>query len=333
MAWAAVAGAAVSVAGGMLSGSKARKAQKQQDMRKQESAEAMLKHSQEYGNQQIGMANEYQKYAMGPSQSTNGFGTSTIDPMTGQTRFELNGQYNGLKTPMLGGASKAFDLAGNFDPKAHAKERYDASQALLAAGDSGANQDFMQQLYNKGGFGVTTNQTSAPIVGPNGEITQGTGTVGVNPLVNTFMNARNTRNANLSWQSLEQGESYLDRLLARGQGMFKNGAAIDEFGRTSMNDAMHYRNQFNGDMRDVLKMRGAGYDTHYKGVGDKYAAWAGQDPGFGNNIQSQQWAAGGNQLGGMIGKLDFNKMFGSGGDMAKNGLFQNSYGFATPDMN
>jgi hypothetical protein len=323
MAWAAVAGAAVSVAGGMISGSKARKAQKQQDLRKQESADAMLRHSQEYGNQQIGMANEYQNFVNRPGQVTNGYGTSMIDPATGQMRFDLNSNYKGLQGQMFDGARKAYTMAGDFNPQTHAAERYASAQALLAPGDEAANNGLMMDLYNKGGFGLNVNRQAV-----------GGGNVGVNPYVDTFMNARNTRNAGMSWNSLREGESYLDNLINRGGNMFKSGAAIDEFGRTSMNDAMHYRNQFNGDMRDVLRMRGAGYDTQYKGVGDKYAAWAGGDPGFGANNQSQQWAAGGNQLGGMIKGMDFSKLFGNDIPGRAGAAWNNSgYGQAGMDPN
>jgi hypothetical protein len=318
MAWAAVAGAAVSVAGGMISGSKARKAQKQQDMRKQESADAMLRHSQEYGNQQIGMANEYQNFVNRPGQITNGYGTSMIDPSTGQMRFDLNSNYAGLQGQMFDGARKAYTMAGDFNPQTHAAERYASAQALLAPSDAQAESGLMMDLYNKGGFGLNVNRQAAPTVDANGQIVPGSGNVGVNPYASTFMNARNTRNAGMAWDSQAKGEAYLDNLINRAGGLFKSGAAIDEFGRTSMNDAMHYRNQFNSDYRDVLNMQKAGYDAHYAGVADKYAAWAGGDPGFGANNQSQQWAAGGNQLGGMIKGMDFSKLFGGTGTQGQN---------------
>jgi hypothetical protein len=294
MAWAAVAGAAVSVAGGMISGSKARKAQKAQDMRKQESADAMLRHSQEYGNQQIGMANEYQNFVNRPGQVTNGYGTSMIDPSTGQMRFNLNSQYAGLRDQALGGAADAYRLAGDFDPRTHAAERYASAQALLAPGDEAANNGLMMDLYNKGGFGLNINKSA-----PGGGVNM------VNPYVSTFMNARNTRNADMSWKSLREGESYLDNLIGRGRGLLGDGMRIDDTGRTSMGDAMNYRNQFNTDFRNVLGMRGQGYATQYAGVGDKYKAWAGGDPGFGANNQSQQWAAGADRLGGMIKGADW----------------------------
>jgi hypothetical protein len=299
MSWVAVAGAAVSVAGGMISGSKARKAQSQQDTRRVEAADGMLVQNQHYGNQLINMADQYQNYAMQPGQMTNGYGTSMIDPATGQMRFDLNSQYGGLKNQMLGGAKQAYDLAGDFDPRTHAAERYNSAQALLAPSDAQAESGLMQDLYNKGGFGLQTNRQAV-----------GGGNVSVNPYVDTFMNSRNTRNARMSWDSLGEGERYLDGLINRGHGFIRGGMDIDARGSASMQDAMNYRNQFNNDYRTMLGMRGAGYATHNQGVANKYNAWAGGDQGFGANNQSQQWAAGTDQLGGMIKGVDWGKMFG-----------------------
>jgi hypothetical protein len=314
--WAAVAGAAVSVAGGMLSGSKARKAQKQQDLRKQEAADAMFRENERYSGQQLGMANEYQNYAMQPGMIQDGYGQAQIDPSTGQMRFNLNSQYQGLKDQMLGGANKAYALAGDFDPKTHAAERYASAQALLAPGDAKAESGLMMDLYNKGGFGLNTNKQ-----------TVGGGTTSVNPYVGTFMDARNTRDAGMSYNSLREGEQYLDNLINRGHGFTRGGMEIDNAGRQSMGNAMQYRQQFNNDYRNMLGMRAAGYNTYHQGVAGKYNAWAGGDPGFGANNQSQQWAAGGNALGGMIGGMDFSKMFGGSQQYSPNTMAQHGSGY------
>lgn len=295
MAWAAVAGAAVSVAGGMISGSKARKAQQQQDMRRMEAARGNTASIHEYSRQLGGLADRYENYAMQPTSSANGYGTSNIDPRTGQTGFQLNGTYAGFRNQAFDQARGAFGLAGNLDPRAHAAERYDAAQALLAPGDARAESGLMQDLYNKGGFGLRTNG-------------------GTNPYVATLLDARNTRNSQMSYNSLREGEMYLDNLLNRGKGMYDMGQGIDNLGNLSMQDALARRSAFSNDFKGMLGMRNAQHEQVLAGDQVAHNAWAGGDPGFGANQQSQQWAAGANQLGGMIKGADWSKLFGGGGD-------------------
>ncbi len=286
MAWAMVAGAAVSVAGGMISGSKAKKAQAAQDRYKHEQGVAA---ADMYGN----TARSYLEHANRPTTYSNGVGVSHINPVTGEAGYKLAPEYQTLHNGMIGGANKAFGLAGDFNPMTHAKERYDASQALLAPGDQQANDGLMQDLYNKGGFGLTTNQTSV-----NGQ------PVGVNPFVNTFMNARNTRNAGMAYKSLGEGESYLDNLINRGNGMMRSGLDLQRFGEGSMQGNMNVRGMFNKEYAPYLDMFNKGTATRF-GIE--------QNPGFADNNASQQWAAGADRLGGMIGNQgNWDKMFGSG---------------------
>ena len=291
MTWGAVAGAAIGVAGGMLSGSKARKAQGQQELRRNEAAMDNLMWEQGRSDMMRGYADQYGDYAQRPTSSTSGYGTSFIDPTTGQTRFDLNSDYAGMRGQMFSGANKAFGLAGDFDPKAHAAERYAAAQGLLAEGDAQAQSGLMMDLYNKGGFGLRTNQKG-------------------NPYVADFQDSVNDRNAKMSYNSLREGESYLDNLINRGTGLFNSARGIDALGASSMQDAMNYRNQFNNDYRGLLGMRMGADNVIFDSMAAKNQAWAGGNPGFGANNQSQQWAEGAGELKGMIGKVDWSKMFG-----------------------
>ncbi len=312
MAWAAVAGAAISVVGGAMGASKGRKAQRQQDARRLEGGRGNMDAQYEYSRQQQGLANQYQSYSQRPGMMSNGYGTSTIDPSTGQTSFQLNERYQGLRDQALRGADQAYAQAGTFDPKMHAQERYNSAQGLLAAGDAQDQSSLMQDLYSKGGFGLTTNQTAAG----------GAGSVGVNPYLNTFMNARNQRNATMSYGSLREGEQYLDGLIGRGRGLLGDGRGIDQLGVGSMNSAMDYRNQFNRDYKDMLGMRGAANQSQLQGTRDYYSAWGGIDAGAGANNQAQMINGATGAIGGMFSNGSMNGLFSGGGQVGQGGMTQ-----------
>ncbi len=284
MTWAMVGGAAVSVVGGMISGNKSKKANAQQERGRRDTAIAagddMMMGAGEYYNGQEAMRGEYMD------------------------------RYSPYRDRMLGGANARFDdadrifaQAKDFNPKTHARERYTSALALMAPSDQAAQSSLMQDLANKGGFGLTTNVSSAPIIDAQGNVVASNGTAGVNPMVSTFLNAQNQRNAGMSYKSLTEGEEYLDRILGRGRGMLgtgydmmNKGMAVDENG---------------------FRMRDAGLQTLFNARNRRAQLIAGvqQDPGFGANTSAQQWRTGTNELSGMVKGIDWGKiggMFGSG---------------------
>jgi hypothetical protein len=299
MTWVAVGGAAVSVVGGMISGKKAGKAQKQQAIRAQEAADANVVNEQNRYNVMTGYADQYRNQLNKPTYHQNSYGTSTIDPATGQTRFQLSGPYQGFRDQAFGQAQNSFDLANSMDPQQFANDRYKAAQSLLAAGDQSAESGLMQDLYNKGGFGLQTNRSAAPTVDANGQIVPGSGNVSVNPYVNTFMNARNDRNAGMAYGSLREGQSYLDTLLNRGRAAYGMGQGIDQLGVGSMDTAMRYRDTFNQDFKGMLGNYVGATDNLYKAYGDKLGVWGGQDVSFGSRNQAQQWQSGTDKMAGL----------------------------------
>lgn len=285
MAWAMVAGAAVSVAGGMISGSKAKKAQAAQDAYRHQQGIGAAEAYDNLGRSYLASINK-------PSDYNNGVASSHINPVTGEAGFTLAPQWQGAYNGMMTGGQKSLDLAGSFDPKAHAAERFGAAQALLAPGDAQAEASLMQELYNKGGFGLRTNTQAV-----------GGGDVSVNPYTSTFLNARNTRNAGMAYKSLGEGESYLDNLLSRSKGMFGQALDINRMGEGSMTGNMNMRGMFGREMTPYMEMLSKGNAARF-GIQ--------QDPGFGANNESQQWAAGADRVGGMVGKIDWSKLNNSG---------------------
>lgn len=180
---------------------------------------------------------------------TTGFGTATVDPVTGQVRSQLSDPYQRMRDQSLEASQGMFGQLRDFNPQTFATERYNAAQALLAPGDQLAQQGLMQELANKGGFGLTLNQPAQPGAAPGAGVTPGAGTVGVNPYIDTFLNAQNRRNAQMSYDALGQGERYLDNLINRQQGMFNFGAGIDQYGRQNISDMFNASNQLMGDRR------------------------------------------------------------------------------------
>ena len=198
----------------------------------------------------LSLADQY-KGAYDPfyAQVNNGVATSQIDPVTGKVGFSLNAPYATQRDNMFGAANSVFGQLKDFNPQTFATDRYNSAQALLAPGDQLAEQDLMQQLFNKGGFGLTTNTPASATPGAGGSVLPGSGSVGVNPYAATFLNSRNARNADMSYRSLSEGESYLDNLIRRQSGLFGQGAAIDRAGADVMRDAFGASNQFMGDRR------------------------------------------------------------------------------------
>lgn len=185
-----------------------------------------------------------------PGNVTTGVGSTRIDPATGQVTYDLSQPYQTARDQAFKASEGMFGQIGSFDPRAHATERYNSALGLMAEGDAQRNNQLMNDLYSKGGFGLTLNQQAAASAAPGGGVTPGTGTVGVNPYVDTFLNATNRRNAELSYKSLNEGESYLDNMIRRQQGMFGFGAGIDKMGAGLLDTAQGWGRDFTSASRD-----------------------------------------------------------------------------------
>jgi hypothetical protein len=176
-------------------------------------------------------------YAPRTGTAQTGFGTGTFDPTTGMVTSTLSPVYQAQRDAYNKQFGDVTAQIGSMDPQAFAKNRYDANLALMAEGDAQAQSGLMQDLMNKGGFGLTLNQQAAATPGAPGSAVAGQGSVGVNPYVDTFLNAQNRRNANLSVASLDQGQAYLDKLLGRQAGFTNAMSGIDARGDTLINQA------------------------------------------------------------------------------------------------
>lgn len=330
MSWMMAAGTAISIGGSMLKGRSAKKAAQARDAANQQYALGYARSGQEYGNSMLKwMPQAQDAYTYRPATVNNGFGTSSIDPNTGQMSYSLNGPYAGLRdnylstgNSLFGQGSKLFQQANSFDPQSMAKDRYEAALKVMAPSDEASNQSLMQDLYNKGGFGVSNNVAAA-----------GGGVTAANPYVSTFLNARNQRNNDLSYKSLGEGENYLSQLYSRANGMFSQGNSmvgqginLDKLGYGSLGDAMTYGGMLNTARRSMFdKLYGIDNSANqaYLNANNKYydvLSGGNSDPGrgadgrgamYGGAIQQIGGAMGGG-FGGMLGGRGFGGLGGDG---------------------
>ena len=112
-------------------------------------------------------------------------------------------------------AGQSLALAQGADPQAMAAERFAAQQALLAPGEEAQRQDLMRQLQAKGLLGLSSHAAVPGVVTTPGQP--------VNPYVASLLAAQQTQRAKSAFDSLREGEGYLDRLIDRS-GMLQRGA-------------------------------------------------------------------------------------------------------------
>jgi hypothetical protein len=217
-----------------------------------------------------GLFDKY-KGAYDPFYATvnNGIATSSIDPLTGKVGFNLNAPYAAERDRLFGQAAGVAQQIGSADPRAHAAERFNAAKALYAPGDAAQQQSLMQDLFTKGGFGLTTNTPAAASADAQGNVLPGQGSVGVNPYLATFLNSQNQRDANLGYNSLREGESYLNNLIGRQSGLFNAAQGIDTAGAGVVNQALSTSGQL---MRDRQGAAQFGYGAEREAAQIPYNA-------------------------------------------------------------
>jgi hypothetical protein len=107
----------------------------------------------------------------------------------------------------IGLASKSLALAGGMDPKAAAAERFAAQQGLVAPSNEADEQALMRKLQAKGMLGVASHGAV-----PGTAQTPG---VAMNPHMAALFAAQAGAKNKAAYDSLNQGEAYLDNLLKR----------------------------------------------------------------------------------------------------------------------
>lgn len=104
----------------------------------------------------------------------------------------------------------ALASAGSMDPKAAAAERFGAAQGLLKGKDAADEAALMRMLQSKGLLGLSSFDPGQ--AGAFGVTTAGGP---INPIAAAHFAARNARNADMAYKSLNEGEAQIGRMLDR----------------------------------------------------------------------------------------------------------------------
>ena len=114
-------------------------------------------------------------------------------------------------------ASRSLALASGMDPKAAAAERFAAQQALLAPGEQAQWQDLMRQLQSQGLLGLSSHGAVPGVVSTPGQ--------SMNPYVAAMLAAQQTQRAKSAYESLNEGEKQIDRMIGRSNTLQSGGRA------------------------------------------------------------------------------------------------------------
>ncbi len=204
-------------------------------------------YKQAYGEYAAGLAGlmpELDKFKYSPATVNNGIATSNVDPVTGKVGFTLNAPYAAERDRYLAGSNAVWGQMGDFDPKTHAAERFAAHQGLLAPSRAQQDQKLYQDLYTKGGYGLVTNSPTA----------LGSSTP-VNPYLLSVQAARAQEDNVASYNSLREGETYLDNLMKRQTGMLAGATGLEKSGQDAYTDANTWGNTFNSANKDEARAR------------------------------------------------------------------------------
>ena len=148
---------------------------------------------------------------IGPGLLQTGLGVYSGKQADKAAEEKLRRAQGPLYDQLMGQAGKSLSMAGSMDPKALATERFGAQQALLEPGNEAARQKLMRELYSKGMLGAAS---YTPVPG-----TVATPGQPMNPQMAALLAAQEGARSKVAYESLGEGEQYLNNLLGRGTGL------------------------------------------------------------------------------------------------------------------
>ena len=125
-------------------------------------------------------------------------------------------------------AGQALGLARGMDPKAQAAERFAAQQALVAPGNEADRLALMRELQAKGMLGAAS---FAPVAGTSNTTGQP-----MNPQMAALLAAQQGAKERAAFQSLGEGEQYLNNLLQRGGMLQQQAQGAQAAGQRAMRE-------------------------------------------------------------------------------------------------
>jgi hypothetical protein len=121
-----------------------------------------------------------------------------------------------LYNKLVAGTNKQIDMAGSMDPQVLAAAELEKRRALLDPYRKRDEAKLMAMLQSKGMLGAATYGQ------PGAE-----GAAATNPMMGGLKAAQAEQDTKMAADAMNYGESYLDRLLKRGQGMFSTASQVD----------------------------------------------------------------------------------------------------------
>jgi hypothetical protein len=159
-----------------------------------------------------------------PYGITTGFGTSSFDTNRDTGTYTLDPRLAAFRDQYYGGAQDVLDQQRGFDPQQFSQQVFAEQMGLLTPERQAQDEALRASQLSSGriGFGITGTAAGA-----------GTGGM-LNPQQFSLDRARALADAQLAAASREQGQTELDRLIGRGQGLLTYGTGLEALGMDSL---------------------------------------------------------------------------------------------------
>jgi hypothetical protein len=159
-----------------------------------------------------------------PYSITTGFGSSSFDTNKDTGTYTLDPRLAAFRDQYYGGAQDVLNQQQGYDPIAMARQVYGEQQGLLQPGRQAEDVALRQAMLSRGrvGLGVSGGAAGA---GADGML---------NPDQFSLDRSRALADAELAAKSRDYGETYLDNLIKRGQGLLTYGTGLEALGMGSL---------------------------------------------------------------------------------------------------
>ena len=169
------------------------------------------------------MAAEAAKFR--PYEITSGFGTSYFNPETQTAGYTLDPRLQAFRDQLYGLSSSTLGQLAGTTPEAEAQKYVQQQMGLLSGTRQAEDIAARQAALGTGriGLGVTPASVGA-----------GDGAGLVNPDEYARQLARERINAQIAAEGTQYGQNIIDKLIARGTGLFSSGAGVEQLGQGTL---------------------------------------------------------------------------------------------------
>jgi len=158
-----------------------------------------------------------------PYSITSGFGRSFFDTEKGTAGYEIDPRLAAFRDTLYGQAEQT--MAGVGTPEEEAQKYYQQQMGLLAPQRTQEDIAAREAGLRTGRIGLGVSAGAAGAGGVSGML---------NPDDFARMRARELANAQIANESTTYGQNLIDKLIARGTGLFTSGAGVEQLGMTPL---------------------------------------------------------------------------------------------------